>query len=372
MLDGSPPNQWIWSVVLRRTLYPLISFPFMKWLGFEYGGILVNFLLAVIAVVGFATYLRRRVGPRGALAATWLLATYPGLHYWIGLPYCNAIIVPISLAAAAALWQLQDESRLWAITLLSLALGMVYLGHDVAIIFAPAALGLVCVRTRRLGPVVLSLVVQGTPTAVNALVESYWLKIPLRNINSEMYIIVLQSYLHPGNPIAWGRLLLKAPYILVENFFASSFGWLPLLFAGLWVVTRRQGWTWLERFELAILLGALAPWALNNLAPPYYWRWMMRGEWIARIYEPIFVVFLTFIARVVENAAHEAGQARRLFAAIAVTVALNTLVMVGPFVGATAYTGFLYWTFYRHAPNYYATVNNVARFGRRPIAFCGR
>jgi hypothetical protein len=104
MLDGAPRATWEGSVVLRRTLYPLLAYPFAKVLGFEYGGILANFLLALAALIGFSEYIRRKVGNAGATAAALLIATYPGIHYWVGLPYSYAVIVPSSLAATAILW----------------------------------------------------------------------------------------------------------------------------------------------------------------------------------------------------------------------------------------------------------------------------
>jgi hypothetical protein len=380
MLDGAPRQNWEWSVVLRRTLYPILSYPFMKVLGFDGGGIVANFLLAVAALVGFTLYLRRQVGERGAMAATLLLATYPGLHYWIGLPYCYAIIVPGSICATVMLWELQGEDRTAAIAFLSLGLGALYLGYDLAIFFGPAALWLVWRRNRRASPVALAALCQALPSILNLAVLRYALDVPLVNSNSEVFGAVLASYAHPGDLGAWGALLARAPLVLLQNALASNFVWLPLLFVGTWLVARRRGLARLEPFELAVLVCAVGVWALNNLAPPYPGKWQMRGEWIARLYQPTFGVMLTFLARFAEAATGEPGRLRRWsLAAIGGAVVLNALVMLGPFVSATRYTGHLYEAFYAHAPPHSdygrapteVMVEHLEELGRRPLGLCG-
>lgn len=381
MLDGWPRTIWHHSVVLRRTLYPLLAYPWMKVLDFEHGGLLTNFLLAAAALVGFTVYVARKVGDRAATAAALLLATYPGVHYWIGLPYCYAIIVPCSLGAAVALRELQDEERPRRIALLAGALGVLYLGYDLAAFFALPALALVWLRTRRPALVLLALAAQALPSAVNGAVLTYGLGVPVSNSNTEIYAAVLRAWLHPGPLAAWGALLGRAPYLLLHDFLAANFVWLPALFVAAWLVARVRGTTRLERFEVALLLSALAVWAFNNLAPPYPGKWQVRGEWIARLYQPVFPVFLTFVARFVEEAAGEGGWLRgargRLVLAAA---ALNALVMVGPFVGATSYTGRVWKEFYAHAPpnSSYGRdpvavmAEHLDALGRRPLGFCAQ
>jgi hypothetical protein len=135
----------------------------------------------------------------------------------------------------------------------------------------------------------------------------------------------------------------------------------------------------LARFEVAILLTALAVWAFNNLAPPYAGKWQMRGEWIARLYQPLFPVLLTYLARLVEPSGSAPTRARRwLTAGVAGTVVLNALVMTGPFLGATGYTGTVYAAFYAHAPpgsdygrDPVGTMEkHLELLGRRPLGVC--
>src|SRR5262245_22708567 len=99
MLDGAPRAQWEWSIVLRRVLYPLVAFPFMKAAGFVVGGFIVSLLINLAALIALGLFLRARFGERAAIAGIWLLATYPGVTYWGALPYANATIVPASLGS---------------------------------------------------------------------------------------------------------------------------------------------------------------------------------------------------------------------------------------------------------------------------------
>src|SRR5438105_4877949 len=54
MLDGAPRAQWEWSIVLRRILYPLVAFPFMKAAGFVVGGFIASALINVAALIALA------------------------------------------------------------------------------------------------------------------------------------------------------------------------------------------------------------------------------------------------------------------------------------------------------------------------------
>src|SRR4029077_9369055 len=44
MLDGQPPERWRGSLVLRRLLFPVVAYPFMKAAGFEVGGFIASVL----------------------------------------------------------------------------------------------------------------------------------------------------------------------------------------------------------------------------------------------------------------------------------------------------------------------------------------
>src|SRR5690349_16910097 len=97
MLAGMDRQLWGRSVVLRRILYPLASYPLMLVLGFEIGGFVFNLLLHSVVFTIFVVYWKNKFSTAESLVAMWLLALYPGIYYWAGLPYSYAAIVPCCL-----------------------------------------------------------------------------------------------------------------------------------------------------------------------------------------------------------------------------------------------------------------------------------
>ena len=97
MLDGAPREQWEFSVVLRRVLYPLLAYPFMKLLGYGAGGLVTNVLIALASLAVFWPALRRRLGAEPPWGLLLLLATYPwyatGDPRRVGLNTGGAVLV---------------------------------------------------------------------------------------------------------------------------------------------------------------------------------------------------------------------------------------------------------------------------------------
>ena len=112
MISGEEPSRWAGSVVLRRLLFPVVSYPLVRAAGFLAGGLIASILLNVIALLVFAAFVRRRVGEGGAIATLWLVATYPGITYWAGLPYSYVAIVPGSMFGLILLYRMQDRAAL--------------------------------------------------------------------------------------------------------------------------------------------------------------------------------------------------------------------------------------------------------------------
>src|SRR5215467_365466 len=73
MLDVAPRAEWESSVVLRRLLYPVVAFPFMKAAGFLVGGFIASAAINMAALVVLALFLRKRWGERVAIVGAWLL-----------------------------------------------------------------------------------------------------------------------------------------------------------------------------------------------------------------------------------------------------------------------------------------------------------
>ena len=216
MLDGAPRESWDFSVVLRRILYPLVAYPFMKALGFEYGGILVNALLAVGALLAFWHVARRRF-PGFSRAALWLVATWPGIFYWAGSPYGYAAIVPLSLLSLAVLWRLQTVAGWRGALLCGLVLGVLFTAYDLMPFFGAA--GVLLLLHRRLWRASAVFAVAQLAPQVVALTLLYKIfGVPLRNANSEVYAIIVKSYLSPVDGQKWALLLAKLPSVLVDVF----------------------------------------------------------------------------------------------------------------------------------------------------------
>ena len=370
MLDGAPRDQWEFSVVLRRILYPLLAYPLMKQFGFGGGGLIANVLLAVISLVLFWRALRRRLGEEPPAALLALLATYPGWVYWAGLPYSYAIIVPASLLCMALLWRVETlttwRQALWA----GLGLGVLFTGYDLLPYFGVAAVLLLLWRRLWLPCAVLA-AAQLAPTALTAALLWKVFRVPFRNSNTESYFNILKSYLPPIDLHAWWALLKQFPQAVMTNVLFSNFLFLPLLFLAVLVMSRRlpRESRVLRPAESWLLIAVCLLFLFNNLAPAYP-GWPLRGAWVARLYQPAVAAMIPVLAYFFARAALLPRRLRRgAWAALGLTVALNAWVVFAPVLGAADLTGYLYWRFYQHAPRpFYA--ENLRRLGARPVGFC--
>lgn len=365
MIAADAPETWFRSVVLRRILYPILAYPFVRGFGLLAGGLIATIALHLVAVNAFAVHVRRRIGDRGAVAVLWLLATYPGITYWAGLPYSYVAIVPGTLFLLILLDRLNEAEAAQDVLRPALVMGIVFLAYDLLPFFVPAAVILLATRRRwsHLVPAVAGLLI---PTAAVGIAFAV-MQVPLINSNTGTYLRIVEAYLDPtAYGAEWLALLARAPLVLVSNFAYSNMIFLPLLAALGWVLGRRQGARLLELPELALAAAILAVFLANNLAPPYE-GWQMRGEWIARLYQPLFAVLLVVVARVTELMS---GRLRRAWtAAVVLTVLANGSIAFGPALG-NPLAGFAYHKFYAHAPPE-TLLTNLERFGRRPLGFCG-
>ncbi len=376
MLDGAPREQWEFSVVLRRILYPLLAYPFMKLLGYGAGGLVTNVLLAVGALILFWRALRARIGTAPPPAVLALLATYPGWMYWAGLPYSYAIIVPASLLCMALLWRVEALTTWPQALLAGLGLGVLFTGYDLLPFFGAAAL-LLLLRRRLWLPCAVLAAAMLLPSLATAALLWRFFRVPFRNSNTEAYFAVLKSYWPPIDLHAWWALLRQLPRAALSNALYSNFLFLPLLFLALLLAAR-----WLPRepgesgaprllrpAEAALLIAVALLFLFNNLAPPYP-GWPLRGAWVARLYQPAFAAMIPVVAYFFARAPLLPLPLRRgAWAALALTVALQAWVVFAPVLGAPRLSGFLYWRFYQHAPRpFYA--DNLERYGARPVGFC--
>ena len=361
MLRGEPPEMWIGSVMLRRLLFHVIALPFVNVFGVLVGGFIASCLIHLVATAGFAVFIARRIGETAAIAVLWLLATYPGITYWAGLPYGYVIIVPGSIACFLLLYRIHEAQTAREVVIASLLMSVVFLGYDLFAFFAPATV-LVLLARRRFAWVFIACAGMASMLLLVGLMFMA-MGVPIMNSSTGNYVGIMGAYLHPTDLQAWRDYVLNVPAVLVSNFFASNFVVLPLLFAVALVVAWRRRLAIFQSPEVALLVAAVALFLFNNAAPPYY-GWQLRGHWIARLYQPLFVVLLIVIARVTQEArAHPSWR----FALVG-SVVLNASLAVGPMI-KNPVAPYVYSWFYTHAAPQ-SFFHNLDRFGRRPLGVC--
>jgi hypothetical protein len=364
MLDGQPPERWRQSLVLRRLLFPVVAYPFMKVGGFAVGGFVASLLCQLGALGALAFHLLRRRGESAAIAGMWTLAVYPGITYWAALPYAYAAIVPASIGIFILLARLDERRGLRAAAGLSLAMGLLFTAYDLAPIFGLAAL-LVLLRRRRFGDLAVAVAGMAFAPVCALLLLKLVFQVPLSNTNTAIYGTVLRAYFHPPGPAIWLRSLVDLPVVLLRNFLFSNLVFLPALFLAVVAITRQRP----TLVEGALMVAVALVFLFNNLAPPYSGRWQMRGDFIPRLYQPIFVALLVYCARAIGDR----GSLPRPKAAVLVVLAglvfvANASIAFGP-IARVPWAGNLYQAFYQHAPP--GTMDEIlAQHGRRPLGFC--
>jgi hypothetical protein len=97
----------------------------------------------------------------------------------------------------------------------------------------------------------------------------------------------------------------------------------------------------------------------------------MRGFFIPRLYQPLFVGLLIYVARALgERRSLSPFKAHLLVALSVLTFAANATVAFGP-VARLAWAGPVYQRFYPHS-GVQTMDDNLAEYGRRPLGFCGK
>ena len=98
----------------------------------------------------------------------------------------------------------------------------------------------------------------------------------------------------------------------------------------------------------------------------------MRGEWIARLYQPIFVVYVAYTARILAGVFNQESH-RKAFSravcsiSVAIVVLANASVSFGPILGYDS-ANLAYYHFYQHSTED-AISQNTEKYGRRPLGF---
>ncbi len=363
---GDSVDTWGWGWVLRRELFYVLAFPFFKVAGFYLGGLIAAFLITLVSFYFFIRFVYYNLGLWPAYVAMVLLATYPGIMYWIGSPFAQIMIVPCCCWIYIIMWKMQETQSLKKHLLYLSVISILFTAYDLFAFFYPAIL-LIYLRQYQWKKIILSLPVMIIPQVLIV----YWLKssgaTELKTDNSGLYLSILQSYLHIHDVSAWMSLVAEAPKIFFYNYFDSNFLVLPFSF----LVFVVYGYATRFRFnniEGSILFFALVIFLFNNLAPSYESSFPMRGEWIARIYQPVFVVMIMYTVRLSARLADLKTTQAKLFAGVIVLCACLNLAINTGGVFKSAFTEMAWARFYQHSPPHSMT-DNLIKFGIRPVGF---
>ena len=400
MLDGADKSVWEGSVVLRRVLYPILAYPFMKLMGFETGGVVANFFIYLSIFLFFVSFVRREIGQQAAVFAAWAVATFPGVAYFGGLPYSYAFIIPGCLIMAMLLWFLTKAVEIRSIIILSLGIGVVSLGYDFLPFFGFAAI-LILLRKKFFSGVAVSIAAMLLPTIVFNIILKYYYGVQLINGNTEMYQVIAFSYLgvfrgafssfgiDPNSALGiflnenspfpdWGRwfeYLEYFPVYLLFNYLFSTFGYLSAAF-GLINIPRLFGKRLkFNSFEFGVLLAIFLVFAFNNLAPHYGSLLQFRGFGVARIYEPLFIVLILYISRKVQSLPDLSLAKQKMFLGLISIVIIGNLITSFSTMLPNNWGLGIYGNFYLQASTtkqtYTAFKEQIRKYGRYPIGTCG-
>lgn len=369
-VNGADLKVWNHALLLRRILYPVLAWPFMRIGGFEVGGTIASLVFNVAGLVVALVLLRRRIGERGAIFAGWLLALYPGAMYWGGLPYPYALIAPLSMLLMIALMEL-PEKKGRPLFMLSLAMGLSYLAYDFAAFFLPAAV-LLLLWHRRPGAAALSAILQILPLGLWLLFLNRVLGQQLDNSNTMVYRVIFHSYFDPRLYATWWAYASDFWNVGLDVWFGANFIFLPALFLAVLALNPVTARIPFQRAELALLAVALGLFLFNNLAPDYYGAaWSMRGTWIARIYQPVFPALVVFVARWWQQLPSLDWGRRAVVSALLGGVMIgNALIVFGPILGnPLKVSENAFYRFYNHTDLHWLYEAHLHDYGRRPIGF---
>lgn len=363
MLKGEDFKYWHFNVVQRRILYYVLALPFMKLFGFHWGGFITTLLITLASVFYAYRYVKRSYGEPSGLLFLLLMCTYPGIMYWCGTSFAQVIIVPLCLVFFIQLRQyVEDPSnrRAWILTAV---FGIGFLGYDLLAFFVPAVL-LLFVYTKRWKHLLLIPLMLLPSFLLNVYYRN--IGMPLINNNTETYRNIIYSYGDMTGEIFLRNLSLM-PETLYYNYIDSQFwalGWLGLFVLLLTMVS--QGFRF-SPVSVALTVSMLAVLLFANMAPPYTGPWAIRGQWVARIYQPFFVVVVFAVVSLSAKSANRPWLRGTTVAAVLFAVLFNVAVIFSP---ALHYFGFVhaYAHFYRHAPTE-TMEDNIHRYGARPLGF---
>ena len=369
MLDGAPTVVFSFSVVLRRILHPLLAFPLMKLFGFETGGVIFNILLHGASLLALGLAIRRYFDARAAVMACWLLSSYPGYAYWAGLPYSYAMIVPGSIACTIGLLWWNDGPSLVRTLVVACIVGIVGLGYDLLPFFG-GALILLALAKRRWLDVPVAVVVLGAWAAFIAIgIPAIFGFEPL-NTNTQSYGVVIGAWTHFWEHLdGWGAYLIRLPVLFVKCFLFGGSITFPILLVLLVAHhVRYRVRPILGPVALAILVATFGVFLFLNAAPPYESLWQLRGMWLARLFQPYFVVVLLVVAAA-SIKLRETPRYKVLVGAVIACSVAGWLAIAGPYIHVYSFYVHIQQNFYQDK-SLAKNKSWLRKLGTRPIGFC--
>ena len=177
----------------------------------------------------------------------------------------------------------------------------------------------------------------------------------------------MKSYANWSQSDLWWKEIKEVPRVLFLNFFDSNFWTLPSLFLLFLIFSHRVLLNKSYRPALYLLITIAGLFFFNNLAPPYP-GWQLRGTWIARIYQPMFVPLIMFVLISFDELRKNTNRLALMRTALALTVILNVWTIFGGITGAPQLSNLVYHRFYMHSPKPVYS-ENLKKLGRRPLGF---
>ena len=361
-----PAETWYGGWVLRRQLFYVLAFPLLKLFGLYNGGTIAAFILTLIGFYTFIKFVYKTIGIKQAYVAMALLASYSGIMYWIGSPFAQVMIVPCCCWLYMLMWKMNDTNKLSHHVLYLSVISILFTAYDLFIFFYPAIL-LIYLSKREWIKMILSLPIMLIPQTVIVFLLKHGGAGEIKNENSGLYLTIIKSYLNPGDVQSWINMLIEVPKTLLSNFLDANFWFLPILFLIIvtWGIFKKVRF---NNIEASILITALVVFLFNNMAPEYTAGFLMRGEWIARIYQPIFIVLIMYIIRFSTHIFNATKIQKSVFILLIISCFIGSVILNFGVCLKSNLTQWAWYRFYQHAPpNTMQT--NLKKFGARPIGF---
>jgi hypothetical protein len=370
-ITGADHTEWEFGFVLRRQLLYVVGYPFFKAFGFFVGSMITILLCILFSLFFFFKFIEKEFGADATKIAIVLLCTYTGIMYWIGSPFVQNLITPLCLIIYMLLYKMQAGSFKFN-TVALFIIGVLFTGYDLLPLFAPGILLLIFFNKHFIFRQRLMLAGVAIFTfALPQLLIRSWLILrgaDPNHGNDESYRIIINAYLNIFNQLpTWWMRTQASPSTLYHCFFNSNFFILPILFLVCWGIGRFYLKFKLNMVERCLLVSVLFLFLFNNMAPPYEGEWQMWGDWLARLYQAAFIVYLMYIIRL--SAYIYATQRLKIIFTIiiAMAAAMNIIINTGGLY-ASPVTSYVYYYFYQHGyPESYTW--NIRYYGARPLGF---